>query len=76
METGVFLSWIFQSGGNINRRNIKSGSECKIVPFSCLGLTIANQIGDDRAVFEQYYKANTVMFEEATDDNCDETCMR
>jgi len=33
-------------------------------------------IKDDREVFKKYYKANTVMFEEATDANCDETCVR
>ena len=34
------------------------------------------QIGDDREIFKNYYAANTVLFEEATDENCDETCMR
>jgi len=33
-------------------------------------------IKDDKKVFKKYYKANTVMFEEANDENCDQTCMR
>jgi len=33
-------------------------------------------IKDDKEVFKKYYKANTVMFEEATEENCDATCMR
>jgi len=40
---------------------------------------IANLILDidsNRTVFEKYYSANTVKFEEATESNCDANCMR
>ena len=29
---------------------------------------------EDRALFEKYYRINTVLYEEATQDNCDDTC--
>ena len=29
---------------------------------------------DDRELFEKYYRINTVLYEEATQDNCDATC--
>ena len=31
---------------------------------------------DNRTYFDRYYLANTVMLEEATEDNCNSTCQR
>ena len=34
------------------------------------------QLKNNRTYFEKYYKVNTVMLEDATEQNCDDICQR